>query len=96
MTRPEDRQLPKMRAVELKNWFQAGYTKLDKPHRFEMENLANVDLRKKDMSGCDFTGAISERVHFGGEPIWPSQNQVESGKPNGSEYAQGHFERCHA
>lgn len=49
---------PRMRAVELRNWFQKGYKRLNEAHRFEMEDLSDVDLRRKDLSGCDFTGAV--------------------------------------
>lgn len=50
--------LPKMRARELEKFFQTGNTKLLKPRSFEKENLSGLDFHNKDLSGCDFTGAI--------------------------------------
>src|SRR6185436_15270790 len=52
---------PKMRAAALKGIFLSGgfeTKRLEGPHRFERENLGDVDLHDKDLTGCDFVGAI--------------------------------------
>ncbi len=54
----ESNLLPLMRAAELRNLFQGHHGKLPEPRRFEKENLSAVNMRGRDLSGCDFIGAV--------------------------------------
>ncbi len=58
MSHDSKNQLPIMSAFELGQWSEAGQKRLAGPRSFEKQNLEGIDLREKDMSGCDFTGAI--------------------------------------